>query len=33
MMMAVFWVVAPYSNIEVYDVSEVLAIPIIRAMP
>jgi hypothetical protein len=29
---AVFWVVVPYSLIEVYEVSEVLAASIIRAM-
>jgi hypothetical protein len=30
--MAVFWVVAPLSLVEVYHVSEVLAASIIRAM-
>jgi hypothetical protein len=30
--MAVFWVVASYSLVEVYQVSEVLAASIIRAM-
>jgi hypothetical protein len=32
MKMAVFWVVAPCSLVEVYQRSEVLAAPIIRAM-
>jgi hypothetical protein len=30
--MAVFWVVAPYSLVEVYNVLEVLAASIIRAI-
>jgi hypothetical protein len=29
---AVFWAVAPYSLVEVFDVSEVLAASIIRAI-
>jgi hypothetical protein len=31
MKMAVFWVVAPCSLVEVYDISEVIAVSIIRA--
>jgi hypothetical protein len=32
MKMAVFWIVAPFSLVEAYDVSEVLAAIIIRAI-